>query len=115
MIKQGDTLQPVTYQNRFGGQGEVTMKHLLAADEFCGKGRLFAHNVIFPGSSIGFHQHHGDFETYYILKGEGVVNDNGVKTPVKAGDVIYTRDSESHGLENNGTENIELIALVLFA
>ena len=82
---------------------------------FCGKGRLFAHYVIFPGSSIGFHQHHGDFETYYILKGEGVINDNGVKTPVKAGDVIYTADGQSHGLENTGTENLEVIALVLFA
>jgi len=38
MIKQGDTLQPATYQNRFGGQGEVTMKHLLAADEFAARG-----------------------------------------------------------------------------
>lgn len=115
MIKTADTLQPVAYQNRFGGQGEMTMKNLLTGDEFCGKGRLFAHNVVFPGSSIGFHQHHGDFETYYILKGEGLINDNGVKTPVKAGDVIYTRDGESHGLENTGTENLELIALVLFA
>jgi len=115
MIKKADTLQPVTFQNRFGGQGEITMKHLLTGDEFCGKGRLFSHNVIFPGSSIGFHQHHGDFETYYILKGEGLVNDNGAKMQVKAGDVIYTRDSESHSIENTGTENLELIALVLFA
>ncbi len=115
MIKKAETLQPVIYQNRFGGHGEVTMKHLLTGDEFCGKGRLFSHNVIFPGSSIGFHQHHGDFETYYILKGEGEINDNGIKTSVKAGDVIYTRDGESHGLENTGTENIELIGLVLFA
>ena len=115
MIKKADTLQPVTFQNRFGGQGEVTMKHLLTGEEFCGKGRLFSHNVIFPGSSIGFHQHHGDFETYYILKGEGIADDNGTKTPVKAGDVIYTKDGESHSIENTGTENLELIALVLFA
>ena len=115
MIKKADTLQAVIYQNRFGGNGEISMKPLLSPEEFRGKGRLLSHSVIFPGSSIGVHTHKGDFETYYILKGEGVVNDNGVKTPVKAGDVIYTRDSESHGLENTGTENIELIALVLFA
>jgi mannose-6-phosphate isomerase-like protein (cupin superfamily) len=115
MIKKAETLQPVTFQNRFGGQGEVTMKHLLTGDEFHGKGRLFSHNVIFPGSSIGFHQHHGDFETYYIIKGEGVANDNGVKTPVKAGDVVYTTNEESHSIENTGADNLELIALVLFA
>ncbi len=114
MIKKAADLQPVSYQNRFGGQGEVRMKNLLTAEEFCGKGRLFAHNVILPGSSIGFHQHHGDFETYYVLKGEGMINDNGVKSPVRAGDVIYTKNGESHGLENTGTENLEVMALVLF-
>ena len=91
------------------------MKPLLSLEEFHGKGRLLSHSVIYPGSSIGFHQHHGDFETYYILKGEGVADDNGVKTPVKAGDVIYTKDGESHSIENTGTENLEIIALVLFA
>ena len=115
MIKKAESLQIYEYEKRFGGEGKITMKPLLTPEEFRGKGRVFSHTVVFPGSSIGHHTHQGDFETYYILKGEGVVNDNGVKTPVKAGDVVCTRDSESHGLENTGTENIELIALVLFA
>ena len=114
MIKKAADLQVESFQNRFGGEGEVRMKKLLAPEEFCGKGRLFAHNVILPGSSIGFHQHKGDFETYYILKGEGVINDNGVKFPVGPGDVVYTKNGESHGLENTGTENLEVLALVLF-
>lgn len=115
MIKFADALQTNVYQNRFGGQGEVTMKPLLTKEEFCGKGRLFSHNIIPPGSSIGFHKHEGDFESYYILKGSGIVDDNGTKTAVKAGDLIYTADGESHSLENTGTQNLELIALVLFA
>ena len=70
------------------------MKPLLTPDEFRGKGRLLSHSVIFPGSSIGVHTHKGDFETYYILKGEGLVNDNGVVSPVGPGDVIYTGNKE---------------------
>ena len=115
VIKRSADLQPVTHHNRFGGAGEVSLKALLAGDEFGGKGRVFSHIVVFPESSIGFHQHQGDFETYYILKGEGQVKDNGVKTAVKAGDVIYTRDGESHGLTNTGGSNLELIALVLYS
>ena len=114
MIKKADTLQPVIYQNRFGGKGEVSMKPLLSPEEFRGKGRLLSHSVIFPGSSIGVHTHKGDFETYYILKGEGLVNDNGVVSPVGPGDVIYTGNGESHSIENTGKENIELIAMILF-
>ncbi len=52
MIKKAADLQVESFQNRFGGEGEVRMKKLLAPAEFCGKGRLFAHNVILPGSSI---------------------------------------------------------------
>jgi mannose-6-phosphate isomerase-like protein (cupin superfamily) len=115
LIKLAETLQTTIVENRFGGHGEIKVKPLLTADEFCGKGRLFAHNVIPPGSSIGFHKHAGDFETYYILKGSGVVDDNGVKTAVKAGDLLYTPAGESHSIENTGTQDLELIALILFA
>ena len=114
MIKKAESLQSVIYQNRFGGSGEISMKPLLSPEEFRGKGRLLSHSVIFPGSSIGLHTHKGDFETYYILKGVGLVNDNGVMTPVGPGDVVYTGSGESHSIENVGSENIELIAMILF-
>ena len=113
MIKKAADLQVESFQNRFGGEGEVRMKKLLAPEDFCGKGRLFAHNVILPGSAIGFHQHKGDFETYYILKGEGMIDDNGVKSPVREGKKNYTKNGESHGLANTGTENLEVMALLL--
>ena len=114
MIKKAESLQPVVYQNRFGGNGEISMKPLLSPEEFLGKGRLLSHSVIFPGSSIGYLTHQGDFETYYILKGEGVVNDNGVLTAVGPGDVVYTGSGESHSIENTGQQNLELIAMILF-
>ncbi len=115
MIKRAGTLKVDVHQNRFGGQGEVRMTHLLQGDEFYGKGRLFSRNVILPGSSIGFHPHEKDMEAYYILSGEGIFNDNGVEHPVKAGDVAFTAVGQSHSLRNNGDKNLELIALILFA
>lgn len=114
MIKKAASLQAAVYQNRFGGKGEISMKPLLSLDEFQGKGRLLSHTVIFPGSSIGEHTHKGDFETYYILKGAGVVNDNGILTPVGPGDVVYTGNGQSHSIENTGSQDMELIAMVLF-
>lgn len=114
MIKKAESLHAVIYQNRFGGKGEISMKSLLSPEEFRGKGRLLSHSVIFPGSSIGVHTHKGDFETYYILKGEGVVNDNGEMTPIGPGDVVYTGSGESHSIENTGQQNLELIAMILF-
>ena len=115
MIKEAGSLQVKALEKRFGGKGILSVKALMGEDEFRGKGRMLAHNTIPPGGSIGFHKHETDFEVYYILRGQGLVDDNGVMTPVKVGDVVYTPPGESHSIENTGTENLEFIALILFA
>ncbi len=115
MIKEAATLKEAVFEKRFGGKGTIKVKSLLDAEEFIGKGRLFAHNIIPPGSSLGYHKHEGDFETYYILRGEATVNDNGVMKTVKAGDVVYTPPGESHSIENTGSQDLEIMALILFA
>jgi mannose-6-phosphate isomerase-like protein (cupin superfamily) len=115
MIIRSGELSREVLPNRFGGKGEIKVTKFIAKDDFHGKGRLFAHNVIEPGCSIGLHRHEGDFEAYYILRGRGTVNDNGAICEVGPGDVVYTDDGQSHSIENTGDETIELIALVLFA
>lgn len=115
MIKRADQLPTEVYLNRFGGNGEVVTTRILEMEQFNGKGRLFARTLIKPGCSIGYHQHKADAETYYILSGEGTVNDNGILTQVKAGDVVFTNSGESHSIENTGSTDLEYIALILFA
>lgn len=115
MIKHAKDLHSEVSAKRFGGKGEIHITRLLEIDQFQGKGRLFAHNKIRPNSSLGLHQHKGDFEVFYILSGEGIVDDNGSKSPVKKGDVILTGNGESHSIENTSSTDLEYIALVLFA
>ena len=93
------------------------MEHLLEVgkDEFNGKGRLFAKNTLKPGWSVGYHKHEGDAEAYYILKGEAILDDNGEKVALKAGDLAYTPNGSSHSIENVGDTDLEFIALILFS
>lgn len=65
------------------------------------------------GCEIGYHEHHNESETYYIISGQGVYNDNGTNRPVSAGDITFTPDGFGHGLDNTGTENLVLMALVI--
>lgn len=97
-----------------GGKGIVEVIHILEKDELKGHGRLFARNILKPGTSIGFHRHVGDFEIYYIAKGEGLFNDNGTSIPVKAGDVGIIDNLQSHAIENTGSDEMEVIAVVLY-
>lgn len=115
MIKRAGTITTEVRPNMLGGTGEVKIIHLLEKDEFQGKGRLFAHNIIKPGCSIGSHEHKGDVEAYYVLKGEAIYYDNGEKTVLKPGDLAFTDNRQSHSIENHGTEDVEVIALILFA
>ena len=70
-------------ENMCGGKGHVIIKDILEGDELKGKCGLYAQVTIEKGCSLGYHEHHGETETYYILSGEGEYDDNGVKRPSK--------------------------------
>ncbi len=114
MIRRSNEMREERIHGLKEGKGAIKLFHLLEKEELSGKGRLCAREVIEPGNSIGYHQHEGDFELYYVLEGEGIVNDNGVETTVRKGDVVRTDHGEFHSIQNVGDKNLELIAIILF-
>jgi mannose-6-phosphate isomerase-like protein (cupin superfamily) len=115
MVRKSGTLEKVKRFDPIGGKGELESIALLQPDDFKGKGRMFAHNFLKPGSSIGLHTHTGDFEIYYILNGEGIFVDNGKDVQVSKGDVLITYDGENHALKNTGNVDIEFLACIIFS
>lgn len=104
----------VKTENMRGGEGYALFNTILPAEQMGGKGRLFSHCRLEKNCEVGYHQHVGDTETYYILKGVGEYNDNGVMRKLYPGDVSFTADGESHGIKNIGDEPLEFIALILY-
>ncbi len=98
-----------------GGKGHVVIEHLMGDKELNGKCGLFAHVTLEKDCSLGYHEHHGETETYYILNGTGEYDDNGTKLSVSAGDVLYCKDGCGHGLVNTGRGNLDFIALIVKA
>ena len=114
MIRRNEE-KTLDVKQMFGGQGQAKMFRILeGADEMYGKGRVFNHLFLEPGCEIGWHIHHGDGETYYILKGQGEYSDNGTVTTLGPGDVAFVDDGEGHSLKNVGQEPLEAIALILY-
>ncbi len=104
-----------TEKKMFDGAGTARMRLILESNaEMYDKGRVFNHLFLDPGCEVGWHIHHGDGETYYILKGHGEYNDNGTAVRVGPGDVTFVDDGEGHSLKNTGDETLEAIALILF-
>ena len=114
MIKRKENLFAEKIQGLCGGKGEVQNIHFLSKEESLGHGRLFAKCIIPPGASIGYHQHNGDFETYYILEGSAKMNDNGNEVILNPGDVQICEEGTFHGIENIGDTDLVYIATILF-
>ena len=74
---------------------------------------LFQIIIVPPGASIGYHEHHGEFEAYYVLSGEATISDNGEEKVLRAGDMNLCLDGSGHGTENRGSEDLVIIALIM--
>lgn len=101
-------------ENMCGGKGHLIIEHILGEKELNGKCGLYAKVTIEPGCTLGYHEHNGESETYYILSGEGNYNDNGTIRLVKTGDVTFTQSGSGHGLDNISDEDLVFMALIIF-
>ncbi len=108
-------LMEIVYEeNACGGVGCMKLEKLLNDAQMNGKCGLYARVTLPPGAVLGYHEHHGNAEAYFILAGEGVYDDNGTKRKVKAGEVTWTPDGAGHGLSNaDGAEDLVFMALII--
>lgn len=113
MVKKIEEMRTEIKEKMRGGNGSVEILHILEKDEMKGKVRLFAKVTLNPGASIGVHDHIGEEEVYYILKGTGTVNDNGTEKVVHVGDAILTGNGAFHAIENTGDEPLVFMASII--
>ena len=114
MIKNFKDFNTEVRENMRGGDGSVVVSNFVTSEELNNKGRLFGKIVLKPGCGIGYHVHENDSELFYIMKGTALYDDNGEKTTVRAGEVTVTPAGNGHSIKNEGTEDVELIALIVY-
>lgn len=114
MVKRDGSYEYVVNKNMRGGVGEVKIEHLLTPDELYNKGRLFARITINSGSSIGYHIHEGEMESFYIVSGTAKISDNEIDLEVGEGDTVLTKNGMGHSVESIGNNALVMIALIVF-
>ena len=115
MIRRNQEMRTERCEHLKGGDGCVELIHILNEDEMYGMGRFFGLTRLPPGASNGLHTHHGDFETYYILSGEALYDDNkrGMLT-MKPGETSFCPDGEGHSIENPSADT-DLVFMALIS
>lgn len=113
MIIKEEERKSVKTEHASGGAGFILKEALIKGEQLGNHCGMFSKVTIGPGCELGFHEHHGESETYYLLQGEGTYNENGIKKEVKAGDITFCPDGEGHGLLNTRKEELIFVALIL--
>ena len=114
MIRKAAECKKEYREHMRGGNGTVEITNFATPEELNDKGRLFANVTLRPGCSIGYHVHEKDSELFYLMKGEALYNDNGVEYPVSAGDVMVCPASTGLAIANNGREDVEICAVIVY-
>ena len=115
MIRRKGSYSTQREMNLKGGKGYVDVIHFFETEDFCHKGRLYGMSIIGPGHSIGYHQHLGDQEAYFILEGKAHYVQEGVETTLYPGDLAICREGQSHSIESMGPEDLKYIMLILYS
>ena len=113
MVRKFQSLPAEQREHMRGGDGTVTLTPGLQAGDYAAKLRLFSRITIPAGGSIGYHIHEQEAEFFYVLSGEGMMDDNGTPAAIAAGDATVTRDGEGHGVVNTGSGPLELLAVIV--
>ncbi|MGB9790413.1 MAG: cupin domain-containing protein [Thermotoga caldifontis] len=113
MVIKPDSMRKELVSNMRGGKGQVEITHLVDRNLLANEARLFAKLTLKPGTSIGPHRHENEFEVFFVLSGRGIFYDNDNPVEVQAGDVCLTMSGETHSIENNSSEDLVLLAVII--
>jgi mannose-6-phosphate isomerase-like protein (cupin superfamily) len=112
MLIQKEEMQSETKKKMRDGEGEIHLLHLVKKEDMK-NARLLSKITIPSGASIGEHEHLNETEYFIILKGTGIVVDDGVEKDIKEGDVIVTGNGAKHSVKNTGKTDLEMIAVII--
>ena len=79
MTREGER-ELVKVEHVNGGDGYIVKEAMVTSEEVGEACKMYAKIHLDPGCEVGYHYHHGETESYFILTGHGTYDDNGEKT-----------------------------------
>jgi len=86
----------------------IMWKRLISAERTDSYGIVLGVCKIPAGKALVNHCHPKE-EVYFILTGQGIVEIDGVATPVSDGAAVFIPNNSEHSLKNAGTEQLKFL------
>ena len=90
-----------------GSWGEINVYTEEATPTLGTRSLLTASLTFLPGKQLQPPHQHPDEEFQYVIEGEGTWSLNGQEQPLHAGDLMYTKPWDWHGLGNPGDKPLK--------
>ena len=113
MIIKKDDMKVQSRPRLRDGFGTTDFLHIVPEGFRPEKCRLFSVMMLEKGCSAGRHDHTSETEIYYVIEGEGIINDNGTIRPFKKGDCNICGGGDFHSVSNENDEPLKMIAVII--
>jgi|AGTN01.3.fsa_nt_gi Uncharacterized conserved protein, contains double-stranded beta-helix domain len=113
MVIKSEEMKSEVREGMRGGPGSVAIQQIASGAALPAKCRLFSIVTLEKGCGIGAHEHSGETELYYVLEGEGVLNDNGALKPFRRGDCNVCGGGATHAVANERDEPLVFVAVIV--
>jgi quercetin dioxygenase-like cupin family protein len=113
MVIRSEEMKTETRERMRGGEGSAVFHYIASGASLPGKCRLFSTITLEKGCGVGSHEHANETELYYVLQGEGILDDNGEKKPFRKGDCNVCGGGATHAVINEKDEPLVFIAVII--
>ena len=113
MFIKSEDMQTIPRLRLRDGFGTTDFLHIVAADDLPKNTRLFSVMCLEKGCSVGRHDHVAETEVYYVIEGEGIINDNGTIRPFRKGDCSVCGGGDFHSVSNENEQTLKIIAVII--
>jgi len=113
MISKKENMRNEIRSNMRGGNGDITLIHMIEKADMMGKIQLAARVQIPVGGSVGKHAHEKDAEIVIVVSGTVMAEENDSAHILSAGDIMFTGGGDSHSFTNYGDTILELIGIII--
>ena len=113
MVIRDEDMKKEQRPNLRGGDGAAEFLHVVPEGFMPPACRLFSVITLEKGCGIGRHEHIAEAEIYYVLEGEGVINDNGMIRQIKKGDSSICGGGDFHSVANEKDEPLKILAAII--
>lgn len=69
-------------------------------------------NAFEPGQEHALHAHAGQDKVYQVVEGEGLFLLDGQELPMKSGDLLIAPEGVAHGVRNQGSGRLLVLAIL---